>query len=80
MAYQFVAFALATLLAAVPTTAAENQADSNTAAPKTQVAAKEQTYCLQSGVDTGSRIKRVECKTKRQWAQLGVDVDDLTDK
>ena len=79
MPYQAAALIVGSLLVAVPSTAADNST-SNTAAPKTQVAAKEQTYCLQSGVDTGSRIKRVDCKTKRQWAQLGVDVDELTDK
>ena len=79
MPYLTVAFALGSLLTAVPTTAADNPT-SNTVAPKTQVASKEQTYCLQFGVDTGSRIKRVDCKTKKQWAQLGVDVDEVVGK
>jgi hypothetical protein len=79
MPYQAVAFILGSLLVAVPTTAAVNST-SNTVAPKTQVASKDQTYCLQFGLDTGSRIKRVDCKTKKEWAQLGVDVDEVVGK
>jgi hypothetical protein len=79
MPYQAVAFILGSLLVAVPTTAADNP-QANSVAPKTRVAAKDQTYCLQFGVDTGSRIKRVDCKTKRQWETLGVDVDEVVGK
>lgn len=74
MKYSAVAAAFATLLIASPASA-WNSGQGNTAATKTQ--AKEKTYCLQFGLDTGSRINRVECKTKREWAQLGVDIDEL---
>lgn len=74
MKFSAVATALATLLIASPA-AAKTNAQGNTVSA-TPVA-KERTYCLQFGLDTGSRINRVECKTKREWAQLGVDVDDL---
>jgi|KBSSwiStaDraftv2_1062776.scaffolds.fasta_scaffold2669806_1 putative hemolysin len=79
MPYQAAALIVGSLLVAVPSTAADNST-SNTVAPKTQVAAKNQTYCLQFGVDTGSRIKRLDCKTKKEWAQLGVDVDEVVGK
>ena len=79
MPYQAAALIVGSLLVAVSSTAADNST-SNTVAPKTQVAAKNQTYCLQFGVDTGSRIKRLDCKTKKEWAQLGVDVDEVVGK
>ena len=74
MKYSAVAAAFATLIIASPASA-WNTAQGNTVAAKPQAKAK--TYCLQFGLDTGSRINRVECKTKREWAMLGVDVDDL---
>lgn len=40
----------------------------------------EKTYCFQFALDTGSRINRTECKTKREWALVGVDVDELLAK
>lgn len=72
MKFSAVAAAFATLLVASPASAWDS-AQGNTVAAK----AKEKTYCLQFGLDTGSRINRVECKTKREWAMLGVDVDEL---
>jgi len=71
-----VAIAFGSLLFASSASARDNP-QSNTVAAKP---AKEQTYCLQFALDTGSRINRVECKTKREWALLGVDVDHLNDK
>ncbi len=44
---------------------------------KSRAKAAERTYCLQFSMDTGSRINRTECKTKKEWAMLGVDVDEL---
>jgi hypothetical protein len=40
----------------------------------------QQKYCLQYEGDTGSRINHVECKTKAEWARLGIDVDELSKK
>lgn len=40
----------------------------------------QQKYCIQYEQDTGSRINRVECRTKAEWARLGVNVDELTKK
>jgi len=47
---------------------------------KTRPASPERTYCLQYTQDTGSRINRTECRTKKDWERLGVDVDELIDK
>jgi len=35
-------------------------------------------YCLTFAGDTGSHLTRTECRTKKEWRQLGVDVDDLS--
>ena len=40
----------------------------------------EKTYCFQYSSDTGSRINKTECRTKKEWALLGVDVDDVVGK
>jgi hypothetical protein len=37
----------------------------------------ERQYCITFSGDTGSHLKRTECRTKSQWKQLGVDVDEL---
>jgi hypothetical protein len=48
------------------------------AAGKSANPAQEKKYCLQYSTDTGSRINRVECRTRKEWAKLGVYVDELT--
>jgi hypothetical protein len=37
-------------------------------------------YCIQYDVETGSHINKTECKTKAEWAELGIDVDALSRK
>jgi hypothetical protein len=37
-------------------------------------------YCLTFADETGSHITRTECRTKKEWKQLGVDVDELSAK
>ena len=37
-------------------------------------------YCIQYEPETGSRIARQECMTKKQWAEKGVNVDELIKK
>lgn len=32
-------------------------------------------YCLRTQADTGNLVERVWCGTRRQWVELGVDVD-----
>ena len=41
---------------------------------------QEKAYCFKYATDTGSRISRLECRTKKEWARLGVDVDELLGK
>ena len=76
MQYKVVCAALGALLIAASAPAQQSQG--NSVAPKARAA--EKTYCLQFGFDTGSRINRTECKTKREWAKLGIDVDNLGEK
>ena len=73
MQYRAITIALGTILVAAPAAASDPQGNSMDAKP----AAKEKTYCLTYGVDTGSRINRVACKTKKDWQRLGVDLDEV---
>jgi hypothetical protein len=77
MQYKFAFVAIGTLLFVAPSLAQQNP-QSNTVASKP--AAKEKTYCFQFSLDTGSRINRMECKTRKQWELLGVDVDNPNGK
>jgi hypothetical protein len=43
-----------------------------TAAPPTPAEAR---YCLHVGPLTGEIVERVECWTRAEWAEQGVDVD-----
>jgi hypothetical protein len=36
----------------------------------------ERQYCFKFE-DTGSHLARTECRTKSEWKQLGVDVDEV---
>lgn len=47
---------------------------------KGQPQAHEKIYCLQLESSTGSRLNRSGCKTKREWALVGIDVDELLAK
>jgi hypothetical protein len=51
-----------------------------TAAPAAKQGAKapQQKVCIKFADDTGSHLTRTECRTKSEWKQLGVDVDDLS--
>lgn len=43
--------------------------------------AQDQTkYCIEVEATTGSRISKMECRTRADWAQLGVDVDEALKK
>ena len=61
------------LSAVVATSAAANiQPAETTGAP----AGTEQTrYCMRVEPQTGSRIESIECWTREEWAEGGVDVD-----
>ena len=48
---------------------------------KDQAAAQDRTkYCIEVEASTGSRINKTECRTKAEWAHLGVDVDEVLKK
>ena len=34
-------------------------------------------YCFDYFLETGTRISRSECRTKAEWANVGVDVDEV---
>ncbi len=72
MRYKGIAIVTGAALLAVPA-AAEQSGKARPAAP-------EKTYCLQYSQDTGSRINRTECRTKKDWARIGVDIDELMRK
>lgn len=44
---------------------------------KQKSVAQETTYCIQYDDLVGSRIRKSECLTKKQWAKQGVDVDEV---
>jgi len=53
-------------------TAASTQPTETTAAP---AGTAETRYCMRVEPQTGSRLESVECWTREQWAEGGVDVD-----
>lgn len=51
------------------------QVPAGKSADKTPAKTSEVKYCLTIEAGTGSRLARSECRTKSQWARLGVNVD-----
>ena len=45
------------------------------AAPKQATRDQGQKICLQYENDTGSRLRRQECRTREEWQRLGIDID-----
>jgi hypothetical protein len=39
--------------------------------------APEQKYCIEYEKMVGSRLSQTECRTKKDWADQGVDLDEL---
>jgi len=37
-------------------------------------------YCIKFEPATGSNVAKTVCRTKAEWNELGVDVDDLVQK
>ena len=66
-----VAAALGTLMAASPA-AANQQADAAAGAPPGNPGTE---YCMWVEPVTGSRLETVQCFTREQWADQGVDLD-----
>ena len=69
----FRAIGFSLILASAAATAAPS------AKPDSRRQNSDQRYCL-TFEDTGSHLARTECRTKKEWRQLGVDVDELSAK
>jgi hypothetical protein len=70
MARKELAFALSLLVCASPLSAA-----SLLLAPAAPLASPGAKYCMRVEPPTGSRVETVECWTREEWADQGVDVD-----
>jgi hypothetical protein len=74
MARKALAIALGTILAASPASLAAQFAN-----PPLQIsaeaAADSKIYCMRLEPLTGTLVERVECWTRLEWADQGVDVD-----
>ena len=66
--------AVAITLLAVPANATLQSQKKDAGKPNAQI------FCIRFEQDTGSRINREECRTKKQWAQKGVDIDEVLKK
>ena len=61
------------LVATIPATAgAQSDARRGAAAPDAPADAR---YCLRVEPITGSRIETVQCRTREEWSEQGVDLD-----
>ena len=65
--------ALTSLAAAVPVSATAFQSAPEGLAP---AGSPETRYCLRTEPVTGTRISRIECLTREEWADGDVDVDE----
>ena len=65
------AWILGTIVAASSVATAQPQLVPPTAPPGTPTTR----YCMRVEAVTGTRIETVECWTREQWAEQGVDVD-----
>ena len=69
------------LIAAAALIAAPATAKGTDDTPKAgKTAVSELKYCIEYEKMTGSRVSRQECRTKKEWAEEGVDVDELLKK
>ena len=68
--------AIKTLIVAMSAIVATSAAASTQATETTAPAGTPETrYCMRVEPQTGSRIESVECWTREEWAEGGVDVD-----
>jgi len=72
MAYREMIVALSMIAVAVPVSAANYQPTPGAGAPEGSATTR---YCLRVDPITGSRIETIQCRTRDEWAQLEVDVD-----
>ena len=75
MARKGIIVALSMALVAAPAQAATNRLAQKPA--KSAAAEDQKKYCIAYDNVVGSRVARHECKTKREWARQGVDVDRM---
>jgi hypothetical protein len=74
MAHRELVFALGMIVAASPVSAANREPTPTTAAP---AGSAETRYCLHVAPVTGSLIETVQCWTRNEWVEEGVDVDKV---
>ena len=72
MALKLSAIAFSLIVATAPLTAAPPETNVGAGAPAADPGAK---YCLRVMPRTGSLIERVQCWTRQDWTDQGVDVD-----
>jgi hypothetical protein len=71
MAHKALIVALSTIAAASPVSATNQYPAPTTAPPGTP----ETKYCMHIEAITGSRIEKLKCWTRDEWAEQEVDVD-----
>jgi hypothetical protein len=69
--------ALTALVATSPAAAADRKSAPDKENRIATEKGKQTKYCLAYEKTTGSRIERTECRTKAEWAEEGIDLDDL---
>lgn len=72
MAPKLIVVALSMFAVAAPVTATNQDPDQTAGAPAAGPDAK---YCMHVEPQTGSRIETIECWTREEWAEQGVDLD-----
>jgi hypothetical protein len=72
MSHQKWVLAFGLIVAVSPVAAQTSERDSVAGAP---AAGPDARYCLRIEAVTGSRVERIRCWTREQWAEQGVDVD-----
>lgn len=71
MAHKGIVVALGLIVAASPVAASQTEP----MGPGAPAAGPDARYCLRIEAITGSRLEKVVCKTREQWAYDDVDVD-----
>ena len=72
MAHKLLAVALTMIAAIPPVSAASPTPTPTTIAPPASADAR---YCLRVEPFTGTRLETIQCWTRREWKDQGVDVD-----
>lgn len=72
MAHKELILALSMIVATSPVSAAKPEPTPATGAPEASPDAR---YCLRIEAVTGTRLEKVRCWTRQEWAEQDVDVD-----